>query len=73
MHFVLGKNVFDYFLVQMSQLLSTVQLHPSEFSWSYQDLRRVTIQSDTHLLKLSAYLDSVLLCLGSLEHHQDHI
>lgn len=70
---VLRQNIFDYFLVQMSQRFGTVEFDASQFGRSNGDLRWTFIQTNANLLQFPADLDPMLFCLSCLQHHQDHV
>lgn len=73
MDLVLEKDVLDYFLVEMGQGLGAVQFDASELGDRDADIRGAFVQTDTHLLELSADLHLLLLGLGCLQDHQHHI
>ena len=73
MNFVFRQDIFDYFLVEVSQSFGTVQFDTAEFGWRDADLRGVFVQPNPHFLQLSANFDFLLLCLSRLNNQQNHI
>lgn len=72
-HLVLREDVLYYFLVQVCQGFGTVQFYSTELRGRDADLRRITIQTNSHLLQLPSQLHALLLCLRCLQHHENHI
>jgi hypothetical protein len=73
MYLILTQHILDGLLIQPGQCPRTIQLNPSKLSLSNVNIRRIAIEPDSHLIQLPRDLNSLLLGLTGIKHHQDHI
>ena len=73
MNFVFGKDVLHHFFIKVCEGFCAIQLNSAEFSRCNGDLRWVFVETDAHFFELAADLHFVLLGLGGLEYHENHV